>query len=46
VRTQHGHIFDLLADPTQPLVTGDGLPLKTVTGALKARSKRGKRAAR
>lgn len=34
VRTQHGHIFDLLADPTQPLITGDGLPLKPVAGAL------------
>ena len=34
VRTQHGHIFDLLADPTQPLITGDGLPLKPVTGPL------------
>jgi DNA-binding transcriptional MerR regulator len=30
LRTQHGHIFDLLADPTQPLITGDGLPLKPV----------------
>ena len=27
LRTRQGHIFDLLADPTQPLVTGDGLPL-------------------
>ena len=27
LRTRHGHIFDLLVDPTQPLVTGDGLPL-------------------
>lgn len=30
LRTQHGHIFDLLVDPTQPLVTGDGLPLDPV----------------
>jgi DNA-binding transcriptional MerR regulator len=38
LRTSHGHIFDLLADPTQPLVTGDGLPLKPVSG--RARSSR------
>lgn len=30
LRTQHGHIFDLLVDPMQPLVTGEGLPLKPV----------------
>ena len=30
LRTQQGHIFDLLADPMQPLITGDGLPLKPV----------------
>jgi DNA-binding transcriptional MerR regulator len=40
LRTRQGHIFDLLADPTQPLVTGDGLALKAVTG--KARAKRRK----
>jgi DNA-binding transcriptional MerR regulator len=38
LRTRQGHIFDLLVDPTQPLVTGDGLPLVAVTG--RARSKR------
>lgn len=38
LRTQQGHIFDLLADPFQPLITGDGLPLKPVTG--RARRKR------
>jgi DNA-binding transcriptional MerR regulator len=43
LRTRHGHIFDLLADPTQPLVTGDGLPLKPVVG--RARSRRRKAAA-
>lgn len=37
LRTQLGHIFDLLADPTQPLITGDGLPLKPVSGAVRAR---------
>lgn len=31
LRTRQGHVFDLLADPTQPLVTGDGLPLTPVT---------------
>jgi DNA-binding transcriptional MerR regulator len=41
LRTRQGHIFDLLADPTQPLITGDGLPLKPVTG--KARTKRKER---
>ena len=37
LRTRQGHIFDLLADPTQPLVTGDGLPLKPVTGRARTR---------
>jgi DNA-binding transcriptional MerR regulator len=41
LRTRQGHIFDLLADPSQPLITGDGLPLRPVTG--KARSRRGAR---
>lgn len=40
LRTRQGHIFDLLADPTQPLVTGDGLPLKPVTGRPRARRSR------
>jgi DNA-binding transcriptional MerR regulator len=44
LRTQQGHVFDLLADPMQPLVTGDGLPLKPVTGLARARAakKKGK----
>ena len=37
LRTRQGHIFDLLVDPTQPLVTGDGLPLKPVTARPRAR---------
>src|SRR6186713_3404947 len=41
LRTRHGHIFDLLIDPNQPLITGDGLPLKAVSGRAKRR-KRGK----
>src|SRR5689334_23284037 len=41
LRTQQGHIFDLLADPMQPLLTGDGLPLKAVAGRPRA-PKRGK----
>jgi len=41
LRTRQGHVFDLLVDPTQPLITGDGLPLKPVTG--RARTKRRKR---
>jgi DNA-binding transcriptional MerR regulator len=40
LRTRQGHIFDLLVDPMQPLVTGDGLPLVAVTG--RARTKRAK----
>jgi|SRR5579862_4548553 len=42
LRTRQGHFFDLLADPTQPLVTGDGLPLEPVAG--RARSRKNKRA--
>lgn len=38
LRTRQGHVFDLLVDPTQPLVTADGLPLKAVNG--RARTKR------
>jgi DNA-binding transcriptional MerR regulator len=37
LRTVHGHIFDLLADQTQPLITGDGLPLKPVQGRARRR---------
>jgi DNA-binding transcriptional MerR regulator len=45
LRTQHGHIFDLLVDPLQPLVTGDGLPLKPVgtTGGRRRKAGRAKR---
>jgi DNA-binding transcriptional MerR regulator len=38
LRTRQGHIFDLLVDPTQPLITGEGLALAPVTG--RARGKR------
>jgi DNA-binding transcriptional MerR regulator len=41
LRTRLGHVFDLLADPTQPLVTGDGLPLEPVL--VRARSRRKKK---
>ena len=37
LRTRQGHIFDLLGDPMQPLVTGDGLPLAPVTGRARSR---------
>jgi DNA-binding transcriptional MerR regulator len=37
LRTRQGHVFDLLVDPTQPLITGDGLPLKPVTGRARTR---------
>ena len=46
LRTKHGHIFDLLVDPTQPLITGDGLPLKAVQGrARRAKTKRTRKTA-
>lgn len=40
LQTRQGHLFDLLADPTQPLVTGDGLPLKPVTSRARARRRK------
>ena len=40
LRTRQGHIFDVLADPTQPLVTGDGLPLRPVIGKARVRKKK------
>lgn len=33
LRTRQGHVFDLLADPQQPLITGEGLKLKKVRSA-------------
>jgi DNA-binding transcriptional MerR regulator len=39
LRTRQGHVFDLLADPTQPLVTGEGLPLNPVTPRARAHRK-------
>ena len=41
LRTRAGHTFDLLANPSQPLVTADGLPLRPVNG--RARPRRRKR---
>lgn len=40
LKTRLGHLFDLLADPTQPLVTADGLPIKPVTGRARARRRK------
>jgi DNA-binding transcriptional MerR regulator len=40
LRTRQGHIFDLLANPSQPLVTGDGLPLRPVIGRARSKRKR------
>jgi hypothetical protein len=40
LRTRQGHIFDLLVDPQQPLVTGDGLPLTPVVGRAKAKRRK------
>jgi DNA-binding transcriptional MerR regulator len=42
LRTRQGHLFDVLADPTQPLVTGEGLALKPVTGRARPRKKKKK----
>ena len=39
LRTRLGHIFDVLADPTQPLITGDGLPLRPVTGRARRKKR-------
>ena len=39
LRTRQGHVFDLLIDPMQPLITGDGLSLKAVTGKARRRPK-------
>ncbi len=43
VRTRQGHLFDLLADPKKPLVTGDGLPLKPVHGRARRRRRKAER---
>jgi len=40
LRTREGHVFDLLVDPTQPLLTGEGLSLKPVTGRARPRKRR------
>jgi len=40
LRTRQGHIFDLLVDPTQPLVTEDGLALKPVMVRAKNRKRK------
>lgn len=45
LRTRQGHIFDLLVDPTQPLITGDGLPLVPVTGRAQRRRARSRKKA-
>jgi len=40
LRTRQGHIFDMLVDPTQPLITDDGLPLRPVRGRARVRRKK------
>lgn len=37
LKTRQGHIFDLLADPSQPLITGEGLSLVPVTSRARRR---------
>jgi DNA-binding transcriptional MerR regulator len=46
LRTRQGHIFDLLVDPTQPLVTGEGLPLQPVIGKARTKGQREKKGKR
>ena len=46
LRTRHGHIFDLLIDPSQPLITGEGLSLVPVQGRARRRIKNRKNAGR
>jgi DNA-binding transcriptional MerR regulator len=38
LRTRQGHVFDVLVDPTQPLIS-DGLPLQPVNGRARRRKK-------
>ncbi len=40
LRTRQGHIFDLLVDPMQPLVTGEGLPLEPVNVKARRRARK------
>lgn len=40
LRTRQGHVFDLLVDPTQPLVTGEGLALTPVTSRARRKAKK------
>ena len=42
LRTRQGHLFDVLVDPTQPLLTGDGLELKPVSGRARPRKRKRK----
>lgn len=42
LRTRQGHLFDLLADPSQPLLTGDGLPMVPVAARARRRARRQK----
>jgi len=40
LETRQGHVFDLLVDPSQPLVTGDGLGLLPVNGRPRPKRRR------
>jgi DNA-binding transcriptional MerR regulator len=46
LRTRQGHVFDLLVNPSQPLITGDGLGLVAVAGRAKRRPRPGRRSRR
>jgi hypothetical protein len=43
LRTRQGHIFDLLVDPSQPLITGEGLSLEPVQGRARRRKRTAER---
>jgi DNA-binding transcriptional MerR regulator len=43
LQTQQGHVFDLLADPHQPLITGDGLKLAKVRSSKYKAPRRGRK---
>ncbi len=43
LRTREGHLFDVLIDPTQPLVTGEGLVLRPVSGRARPRKRKTRR---
>ena len=41
LRTRAGHVFDVLVDPYQPIIS-DGLPLKPVSGRARSKGQKAK----